>query len=175
MWVALLRGINVGRNKRLAMADLRALLESLGYRDVRTLLQSGNALFITDRGRGPVLERAIASRISADLGMDVKVLVRRAAELGSVVDANPFMAPGVDVSQLHAAFVSAAPPASAFAALHPADFAPDEFAVGDRVLYLRTPDGVRASRLPDWERLLGLAVTVRTWNTVTRLHALASG
>ncbi|HEY4868864.1 MAG TPA: DUF1697 domain-containing protein, partial [Candidatus Dormibacteraeota bacterium] len=90
-FVALLRGINVGRNKRLAMSDLRALLEALGYGDVRTHLQSGNAIFTTGRGAESKLEQQISARISADLGLDVSVLVRTSAELAAVAAGNPFV------------------------------------------------------------------------------------
>lgn len=173
--MALLRGINVGRHKRVAMADLRRLLESVGFGDVRTHLQSGNALFTTGQSRGRALERQIESRIEADLGLDVKVLVRSAEELAVVVDENPFAAPGVDPKQLQVAFLSAAPPATQTTNLDRDAFAPDQFELGDRVIYLRLPHGFMASRLPDWERLLGMAVTTRNWNTVTRLHELASG
>src|ERR1017187_2944025 len=103
-WVALLRGINVGGNKRVAMADLRGLLESLGYQEVRTVLQSGNARFVA-AGPSSTLETQIGSRIAADLGLDVKVLVRSADEFGAVVDANPWPARGVDRKELHVAFL----------------------------------------------------------------------
>jgi uncharacterized protein (DUF1697 family) len=173
-WVALLRGINVGGNKRVAMADLRGLLESLGYEDVATVLQSGNALFTT-AGSASKLEAQIGASITADLGMDVKVLVRSAEELAAVVDANPWPARGADPKELHFAFLSAAAPAKKIASITADDFRPDEFEVGDRVLYLRLPDGVAKSRFPNWDRLLGLDVTARNWNTVNRLRALAGG
>jgi uncharacterized protein (DUF1697 family) len=173
--VALLRGINVGRNKRVAMADLRRLLESLGYNDVRTLLQSGNAVFTGGKGGAPALARQIASQIEADLGLDVKVLVRTAEQLAAVIEANPFVARGVSPKELHVAFLSAAPAPKKIAGLDRDKFAPDEFEVGDRVIYARLPNGQAGSRLPDWERTLGLTVTTRNWNTVNRLRDLARG
>jgi uncharacterized protein (DUF1697 family) len=172
-WVALLRGINVGGRKLLAMADLRALLESLGYDSVRTLLASGNAVFTTARGSAPELERAIATRIALDHGMDVKILVRSSGEFAKVFAGNPFPAEGVPSKELHAAFLSATPAADKIAGLDRGQFAPDEIDLGDRVIYLRLPNGMTGSLLPNWERLLGLDVTVRNWNTVTRLHELA--
>lgn len=171
--MALLRGINVGRNKRVAMADLRALLESLDYSDVSTYRQSGNALFTNQRGSAPSLERQIASRIEADLGLDVRVLVRAAEEIAALVDRNPFVAEKTDPKELHIAFLSAAPSAKKLASLNRDEFAPDQFELGDRAIYLRQPNGFMASRLPDWERLLGLSVTTRNWHTVTRIASLA--
>jgi uncharacterized protein (DUF1697 family) len=174
-WVALLRGINLGSHKRVAMADLRTLLGSLGYGDVRTHLQSGNALFTAGRTTGAELGRQIADRLEADLGLDVAVLVRTADELGAVVAENPFVAEGVAPRELHAAFLSAAPSARKAAGLDPGAYAPDRFELGERVVYLHLPNGVMGSRLPDWERVLDRTVTQRSWNTVTRLHALCDG
>lgn len=174
-WVALLRGINLARNRRIAMADLRKLLEALGYGDVRTLLQSGNAVFTADPASGAAeLEQQISDRIQADLGMDVKVLVRSADELAAVADANPFVAQGVEIKELHVAFLSAPPRAELATTIDHGTYAPDEFAFGDRAIYMRRPNGIMGSVLPDWRKLLGVEVTERNWNTVTKLRAMAA-
>ena len=173
--VALLRGINVGRNKRIAMADLRTMLESLGYEDVRTHLQSGNAFFVVGTGKDSKLEQEISAAIKATFGMEVAVLVRTGAELASVVDSNPFVARGVKTSELHATFVTAAPPAAKIAAVDRDACAPDEFEVGDRVIYARLRNGVMGSRLPEWDKVLGMRTTTRNWNTTTRLREMAEG
>ena len=172
-WVALLRGINVGRNKRLAMSDLRAILEALGYSDVRTHLQSGNAIFPAGRGAASKLEQQSSARIRADLDLDISVLLRTSAELAAVVSGNPFVAQGVPANQLHAVFLSGVASSAKVASVDHDAVAPDQFAFGQRVIYVRLPRGVMASRLPDWERLLGVRATQRSWNTVTRLRDLA--
>jgi uncharacterized protein (DUF1697 family) len=172
-WVALLRGINVGRNKRIAMSELRTMLASLGYADIRTHLQSGNAIFSAERRKPESLEQELSAGIKKAFGMDVAVLVRTAAELASVVDANPFVSQGVDARELHATFLAAAPVAARTAAVDRAAGAPDEFAFGTRVIYLRLRNGVMGSRLPDWDTVLGLRTTTRNWNTTTRLRDLA--
>lgn len=105
----------------------------------------------------------------------MRVLVRRATDLAAVVEANPFAAEGVDSKQLQVAFLSGAPAAGKLKAVDRAQVAPDRFEPGDRVLYLHLPDGLMGSRLPDWERVLGLTVTTRNWRTVTRLRELAGG
>src|ERR1700722_1980409 len=171
--VALLRGINVGRNKRIAMADVRAMLEALGYHDVRTHLQSGNAFFVAGAGKDAALEQKISAAIKTTFGMEVAVLVRAAAGLASVVASIPFVARDIDASELHATFVAAAPPAAKIAAVDRDACAPDEFAVGDRVIYLRLRNGVMGSRLPDSDKGLGLRTTTRHWNTTTRLREMA--
>jgi uncharacterized protein (DUF1697 family) len=173
-WVALLRGVNLGPHKKVAMADLRALLADLGFDDVRTHLQSGNALFRAAKGSAPSLERAIERGIEAELGVSTTVLLRNAAQLTAVVGANPFVARHVEEKQLHVVFTSAKVPAAKAKTVAPDAIAPDEFAVGDRALYVRLPNGVMGSRLPNWDRVLGLTVTMRTWRTVTRLQELAT-
>ncbi|MHB8465324.1 MAG: DUF1697 domain-containing protein [Acidimicrobiales bacterium] len=172
-WIALLRGINVGGKRKLAMADLRLVLESLGLGEVRTVLQSGNALFAGPQVAAAKLERQIEAGIAADLDLDVKVLVRTADELAATYDDNPFVSRRVAAKELHVAFLSAPAEADKVAALDAKAFAPDEFRVGERAIYLRLPNGVTGSKLPNWERALGVSVTVRNWNTVSRLRDLS--
>jgi uncharacterized protein (DUF1697 family) len=171
-YVALLRGINVGRAKRIAMADLRGMLESLGYKDVATLGQSGNAIFSTGQGKPEAMEQKIATCIKTTFALDVAVMLRTAAELGTIVDANPFVARSIPTSDLHVAFLSADPPAKTSAALDHATFLPDEFAFGARAVYVRLPNGVMGSTLPDWDKVLGVRATQRNWNTTTKLRDL---
>jgi uncharacterized protein (DUF1697 family) len=166
-WVALLRGINVGTAKRVAMADLRRLLEDLGYQHVKTVLNSGNAAFATD-GTEAAIAADVERAIGDGLGVDVGVVVRSAGDLAAIVDANPFVARGVDQKVLHCLFASAPLPDLAFDA---ATIAPDEIADGDRVRYLHLPDGVMGSRIPDLPPPTGVVVTQRTWNTVVRLQS----
>jgi len=174
-WVALIRGINLGRNKRVPMAGLRDLLADQGFTDVRTHLQSGNAIFASEKGRAGDFEARIAAAIEGMFGFDVKVLVRSAAELAAVVDANPFPAQGADPKELHVTFLAADPAKKAVDALDPGEYAPDEYAFGDRAIYVRLVNGIMGSRLPDWERTLAVTATTRNWNTTTRLRELAAG
>jgi uncharacterized protein (DUF1697 family) len=173
-WIALLRGINVGGHKRVAMSDLRGLLESLGYDDVRTHLQSGNALFTASGIKATKLEHDIESAIESQLGLDVTVLVRSAAELRRVVEDNPYLGRGIEQKQLHATFLSKQPASAKVGQLDREAFRPDDFVIGDRVIYARLPNGTAGSRLPDWERTLDVRASTRNWNTVSRLLALTS-
>lgn len=169
--VALLRGINVGKAKRIAMADLRAMLESLGYSDVRTQGQSGNVLFTATQQDG-ALEQEITDSIKRTFGMEVAVLVRTGAEFAAAVSRNPFVARSVPAVELHVCFLSATPTAAKVKSINPDDFAPDEFVFGDRLIYLRLPNGVMGSTLPDWDRVLGVRATQRNWNTTIKLLGL---
>jgi uncharacterized protein (DUF1697 family) len=171
-WVALLRGINVGRGKRIAMADLRGMLEGLGYADVRTHGQSGNVAFTFRQSKADSLEQQISTSSRTDFGMDVVVFVRTAAEFAAAFDANPFVARGVASNELHAAFLSAEPSTATAAGIDRKAHLPDEFAFGKGVVYLRLPHGIMGSTLPDWDRVLGVRATQRNWNTTTRLRQL---
>jgi uncharacterized protein (DUF1697 family) len=170
--VALLRGINVGPHKRIAMADLRALLEELGYGEVRTLLQSGNAVFETadpPAKAGRAIERAIRRRF----GMDVAVIVRTVDELAAVVEADPRAGRETDGKRYLVAFLGGTPDPDGLAEVT----ALPDAAAGDGVLYLWCPDGVLESPASQaaTDRRLKTTVTARNWNTVVKLLTLARG
>ncbi len=171
--VALIRGINVGRAKRIAMADLRALVEDLGYRNVRTLLNSGNVVFsdprTAARDRAAHLERSIAAK----LGVSARVTVLSAAELAVAVRENSVRF--ADPSRMLVAFFNDPSHRKRLAPLQREDWSPESLAIGKRVAYLWCRDGILESRLlTTVGKLLGDAVTTRNWTTVTKLNALAA-
>ena len=173
--VGLLRGINVGKAKRVAMADLRALVSGLGYRDVTTLLNSGNVVFTHTRGpagdTGSRLERAIATR----LGVSCRVVVITAAELAAVVAENPLSAVATDPSRHLVAFMRNPSDRARLAALAGESWHPEALALGARVAYVWSPAGVLEGKLPQViGKILGESVTVRNWATVMKIHALAA-
>ena len=166
--VALLRGINLGSKRRVAMADLRALFEELGYTEVRTVLQSGNAVFTGPKAKARAkLEKALAERF----GFDIDVILRTMEELHEVVDADPFGADVTDATRYFVVFLDAAPNAEALRAITEQDFSPDRVAAGGRELYAWCPDGMQGSRLMRELGKPGLAgtATVRNWSTVNKL------
>lgn len=171
-YVALLRGINVGGRNRLAMADLRTLLANLGHSDPRTLLQSGNAVFTSQRADVDAVASELAGGISAQLGVSPAVVLRTAEEFAEVVAANPYAdAATADPTTVHVAFLSAEPADPTTFAFDAEEYAPDKLAVGDRVRYLHLPNGLGRSRLAVdlGRRRSDVDVTVRNWRTVTRL------
>ena len=173
-YAVLLRGINVGRAKRVAMADLRALLEDAGYTEVRTHLNSGNVV-LTGEGADPAehterIENAIRERLS----MDVRCAVLTADELRAVVDGHPFAGVADNGSRMMA-YVYVRPVGPALVAGHPpVPQDPERARVGDRAVYQWCPDGLMAA--PDVgpyiNEHLGTDVTARNWNTITKLAAL---
>jgi uncharacterized protein (DUF1697 family) len=176
-YALLIRGINVGGNKRLAMADLRELLTGLGYADVRTLLQSGNAVFHTAKTKQDALATQIEKAIAADLGLTVRCMTRSAAEMLSVIEANPFAEFATEGSKLFAMFLSASPEASHLAEHDPRALDPAGVRLGERVIYQWCPHGlIEAPNVSAFvEKNLKVAVTARNWNTVTKLGAMLSG
>ena len=173
---ALLRGVNVGSAKRVAMADLRALVESLGFGEVRTLLNSGNVVYSAP-GVAPADAAArIAAALPERLGVSASVVALGAAELAEAVAENPLAAVADNPSRLLVAVPSdPGAIASSLAPLTESDWAPEALAVGPRVAYLWCPDGVIASALAAAVgRALGDAVTSRNWTTMVKLAALAA-
>jgi uncharacterized protein (DUF1697 family) len=166
--VALLRGINLGAKRRIAMADLRALIEELGYTDVRTVLASGNAVFSGPKAKArEKLERALAQRF----GFDVDVILRSMDELHAVVAADPFGAEATNATRYFVVFLDSEAQGQRLSDLAEQDFAPDKFAANGRELYAWCPDGMQNSRLMKELGKPGLAgtATVRNWSTVNKL------
>ncbi|HEY3010433.1 MAG TPA: DUF1697 domain-containing protein [Micromonosporaceae bacterium] len=174
-YAVLLRGVNVAGNRKVAMADVRRVLESLGYADVSTYLQSGNAVISADKAKPDALERRIEKALASELGVDTRVLVRTHAELEAVIGANPFPAALAEPKFLHVVFLTADPTPAAVARMNPAAYAPDEIEFGDRAAYVRYARGQGRSKLTPavWNRL-GVAGTARNWNTVGALARLTA-
>jgi uncharacterized protein (DUF1697 family) len=177
-YAALLRGINVGGSRKLPMAELRALMGELGYGGVRTYLQSGQAVFTAERGDEESLAAELAGAIRERFGFGVDVLVRDHAYLRGVREACPFPAERLEGKQLHATFFSVPVEEARFASVGRDGFLPEDYRLGDRVLYLYAPEGLGRSKLAvalSSRRVVGDAVaTTRNWNTVRKLEAMTS-
>jgi uncharacterized protein (DUF1697 family) len=171
--IALLKGINVGRNKRLAMADLRSLLDAQGYREVRTILQSGNAVFDAGATAPATIESRLRAALLREHAIDVACLVVSADRLRRVVEENPLAEHASDGSRLVVHFLSAQPAPALLAAHDPTRLDPDRARLGEQVIYQWCEDGVLASpQLAAFaERQFGVSVTARNWNTVLKLVA----
>jgi uncharacterized protein (DUF1697 family) len=174
VFVLLLRGVNVGRARRVPMADLRALLGDLGHRRVATLLNSGNAVFHAARGGAAAHGQAIGAAIAERFGFEVPLVVKAAADLDRIVAANPLH---FDVEAHARVLVVFANSAAALRELAPIGTlveAPEAFHVGAHAAYLHCAHGILASRAA--AALLGragAALTTRNWATVLKLQALA--
>ena len=171
--IALLRGINVGKAKRIAMADLKRIVESLGCTGVKTLLNSGNVVFTTRRKvTGAALQKAIRD----DTGVDSRTTVLSATELKTVMRENALLGLATDPSRLLVYVPSDTEVLATFRALQGSDWAPEVLAVGSRAAYVWTPEGVLAGKLFELvNRQLRDTVTARNWATMLKLEALVAG
>jgi uncharacterized protein (DUF1697 family) len=171
-YVALFRGINVGKAKRIAMADLRKLLGKLGYRDVATLLNSGNAVF--DATDEPAHRHAarIREAVAKRLGVDAHVVVKSAAEIAAIVDGNRIDGFDDD-SRLLVALVQDHAGLKAVRKLAEQDWGREKLHVGKQAAYLWCADGILESRVVSalLKGLEGLGTT-RNWATLNKIHAL---
>lgn len=171
-FVALLRGINVGGNRQLPMADLRALCTMAGCERVTTYIQSGNVVFTHPTLAPDALEAALELAIEEATGWAVPVLVRTATELAGIVRDNPF--PGVEPTKLLVGFLRAAPTSDQLTAFDPDGYAPERYVVVGREVYLHLPDGAGRSRLLPALPLLRPPATARNWRTVLKLLELTA-
>lgn len=174
LFVALLRGINVGKAKRVPMAELRTLLTELGYTDVVTLLNSGNAVFRAAKGTPAKHAAQIAAAISSKLKVDVPVIVKSAQELTTIVAENPLAETATDPARLLVAFAQDAAALSGLVGIEPLVVPPEQFLRSKHAAYLNCVNGILESKAG--KALLGKAgksVTTRNWATVLKLQALA--
>jgi uncharacterized protein (DUF1697 family) len=174
-FVALLRGINVSGHKQISMAGLRGGLAAAGLRDVQTYLQSGNVVCEADEKDPDVVAAAIQTRIAADFGHQVEVLVLPCAALAKIASSNPFAARAdLDERWFHATFLFRPATQAAFAALT-LSAGPGELAVlADGVVFLYMPNGYGRSKLINsyFERALHTPATTRNWRTVLALAGM---
>lgn len=171
--VALIRGIKVGRAKRVAMADLRQLVAALGYRDVHTLLNSGNVVFTHSRGGTQSAATRLEEGLATQLGVAARVIVLTADELQVVVNENSILDRMSDPARMQVCFVQNPAILSTAKPLLGQDWQPEALALGSRAAYVWCRDGILESRvLPALGKALGDAATARNWSTVDKLLAL---
>jgi uncharacterized protein (DUF1697 family) len=179
VYVSLLRAVNVG-GRKVAMAALRELYERLGHADVVTYVQSGNVVSRTSARRAATVEETLGAAITAEFGIEVDVLVRTPGQLRTVLDANPFLrargAPPHEKSlkSLHVTFLAREPEPARGRDLDGSAFAPDEFRIVGREVFLTCPGGYGHTKITNswFERKLGVPATTRNWATVTKLGEL---
>jgi uncharacterized protein (DUF1697 family) len=180
-FVAMLRGINVGGRNRVAMPELRAVVESLGYSEVRTYVQSGNVIF-SGSGRTTTVAGRLTAGLRDDLDVDAAVVVRTGRELADVRRANPFVAdgrrPDDEPTAFHVTFLAGAPDRDRWDALaaDAARFAPDACRLVGSDVHLHVPGGRYSdTKLQNayFEKKLGVTATTRNWKTVGVLAEMA--
>ncbi|HVF14993.1 MAG TPA: DUF1697 domain-containing protein [Acidimicrobiales bacterium] len=170
VYAALLRAINLGSRNKISMPDLRELFEAVGADEVRTHVQSGNVVFRSTERSPAKLVTAVEKRISADLGLDIRVLLRTKAEMAKIVAGSPF-AGDADHATLHVTFLVDKPDPDRAAKIDPSKYEPDRYEVIGRDVHLHCPNGYGRSKLSNafFEKKLDQVGTTRNWKTVTTL------
>ena len=172
-FVVLLRGVNVGKGNRVPMAEFRLLLEGLGHAEVKTLLNSGNAVFSSRQRSGEKIASAIAEQLESRFGVTTPVIVKSAAEFASIIRGAPFSPPETEYSRFLVAFSKDADAVRSLAPLVPMAKSPERLEISDHAAYLYCPGGLLESKAG--EAMLGKAgraVTTRNWATVLKIGAL---
>lgn len=174
--VSLLRGINVGGQNKIRMADLRALYESLGFERVETYLQSGNVIFEADEADGEAVSQQIEAAIGRAWGHTVTVLMRRPADIARIAAGNPFLTErDEDPTRQYVTFLHAVPDGFDAGGLEGTEGGTDEYIIGEREVFVFCRNGYGRTKLSNtfFERKLGVPATTRNWKTVNALHDMA--
>lgn len=173
-YIALIRGINVGGNNCLPMKALVALLEGMGGKEVKTYIQSGNAVFRNAGLDASQLSRQLAAEIKGRHGFEPHVLILGLAAMDQAMAGNPFPEAEADPGSLHLGFLASTPRNPDLGKLDSLRKASERCHLGDKVFYLHAPEGVGRSKLAaSAEKLLGVPMTDRNWKTVCRVRELA--
>jgi len=173
-FIALFRGINVGGNNKLPMMELAAVLETLGMQNIRTYIQSGNVVFQDKATDAAKRAAQISAAIMQSHGFAPKVMLLDAVKLEQAIKDNPFPEAEAAPTTLHLNFLDAIPAKPNLDALEKIRAPSERFFLKDNVLYLHAPDGIGRSKLAaNMERLLGVPITGRNWNTVCKLREMS--
>ena len=173
-YIALFRGINVGGTNVLPMKDLVALLENIGSQNVKTYIQSGNAVFQNQEENPSLLSNKIRVTLKKRHDLEPQVLLLTPEEIERAIESNPFSEAESEPKTLHIHFLATMPKNPDLGALESIKSDRERFALKDRVFYLHAPDGIGRSKLAaNTEKLLGVAITGRNWRTVCKIMTMA--
>jgi len=170
-YVALLRGVNVGRNT-LKMDRLRTLCSELGAKNVRTYVQSGNVVFEA-QGTPSQWAAKLERKLASEARLPISVIVRTAAEVSRIVSGNPFLKEkGIDTARLAVTFLQEAPSKAALQALGALEIGSERFHCAGKDIYIHCPEGFADAKLYSIDKVLQQKTTTRNWNTVNKLHEM---
>jgi uncharacterized protein (DUF1697 family) len=170
IYVALFRGINVGGLNSLPMKELVTLMGDLGARNVKTYIQSGNAVFVSLEKDTARLANRISHEIKKRRGFEPHVMLLGLDDLERAMKNNPFPEAATDPRALHAGFLASAPQSPNLSTLERIKTPNERFQLIDKVFYLHAPDGIGRSKLAARvEKVLGVPMTDRNWRTVCKI------
>lgn len=176
-YISMLRGINVSGQKKIRMADLKSLYESLGLADVQTYVQSGNVVFDSGEQNLEKLKESIESQIESAYGFSAPVLIRSGDDFQRLVGSKPFRKErSENPARVMVTFLFELPEQSKLLELSVPEDEPCEFVIADQEIFLFCPDGYGRSKLSNnfFEKKLGVIATTRNWKTVNALYEMAN-
>ena len=173
-YITLLRGINVSGQKKIRMADLKSLYESLGFENVQTYVQSGNVVFDSKEQDVIGLRETIEAQIESTFGFSVPVLIRTGDDVRRVIENHPFA--DKEAIRVLVTFLYKQPEKSKLVALSQYEDKVDQFAIGEQEIFLFCPGGYGKTKLSNTflEKKLGVVATTRNWKSVNALYEMAS-
>jgi uncharacterized protein (DUF1697 family) len=173
-FVALFRGINVGGKNSLPMKELVAVLESLGAKNIKTYIQSGNAIFQSSEKNISRFSNKVCKEIESRFGFSLHVVIFELAEIEKVIANNPFKEAEGIPDTLHLGFLAMAPVNSDLSKLDSIKKSSERFYLMDKIFYLHAPEGFGRSKLAvNSEKLIGVPMTFRNWRTLSKIRELA--
>ena len=177
-YIAMLRGINIGASKRVEMARLKKMFESLGLRNVRTYIQSGNVVF-EGRGTAAAVAKKIEKGMMAEFGFSALIMMRTEEEMARAIANNPFVKEGQkNPGYVHVCFLAGIPAAEAMKKLHALGTKAEQVKCAGNEAYVYHVEGLGKAKVLTHtvlERVLGVKVTMRNWNTVNKLYEMTQG
>jgi uncharacterized protein (DUF1697 family) len=174
IYVALFRGINVGGKNILPMKELASVLGALGAQNIKTYIQSGNAVFVSPEKDTLRLANSISREIKKRRGFEPNVLLLELEDIELAIRKNPFPEAATDPKALHAGFLASRPEKPDLGKLESLKSDSERFHLNDRVFYLHAPEGISRSKLAaNAEKLLGVPMTDRNWRTVCKIRDMA--
>jgi uncharacterized protein (DUF1697 family) len=172
-YVALFRGINVGKAKRIAMADLRSLLAKLGCTDIQTLLNSGNAVFTADRAAPDKMAMRVRAAVAKELGVDALVIIKSAADVAGIMSGNALEKLATDHSKLLVAMTNDAKALAALKPLAKSEWGAESIHIGKHAGYVWCANGILESKAAvALLKNLKETGTTRNWATLIKIHTL---
>jgi uncharacterized protein (DUF1697 family) len=174
-YISILRGINVGGNRKIPMADLKSLFGKIGFANVQTYIQSGNVIFDSEETDIRSQEVKIQKIITETFGFDVPVIVRTSGEWAESIANNPFWKEkDADIDRLHLTFLKDLPDPEKLERINTFAFPPDKFQIIGKDVFVFCSAGYSDSKLTNqfFESKLGVPATTRNWKTILKLHEM---
>lgn len=174
-YISMLRGINVGGQKKVRMAELKSLYESLGFTNVETYVQSGNVVFDSEEQDANKMADAIEKQIENTFGFAIPVQVRSADDFQRVIESHPFR--DEEPVRVLVTFLKESPNPLKLEKLSHYEDKVDQYAIGEQEIFLFCPGGYGNTKLSNtfFEKMLEVTATTRNWRTVNKLYEMASG